>query len=81
MAEPNPGRIENLVRRISQKRLTDGQFDQCDLTFRELHAIEDAAITRLCAIHHGRITYPTATEPEDESGIDDTGAEPITRTA
>jgi cyclic-di-AMP phosphodiesterase PgpH len=59
MAEPNPGRIENLVRRLSRTRLEDGQFDQCDLTFRELRLIEDAIIARLCAIHHSRISYPT----------------------
>ena len=70
MAEPNPSRIESLVREISRKRLTDGQFDQCPLTFRELGLIEEAIISRLCAIHHGRISYPTAkaTEGEDEDG-------------
>ena len=26
--------------------------------------IEDAAIARLCAIHHGRISYPTAKTEE-----------------
>jgi putative nucleotidyltransferase with HDIG domain len=60
MAEPNPGRIENLVRKLSRKRLEDGQFDQCDLTFRELHLIEDSIISRLCAIHHSRISYPSS---------------------
>lgn len=60
MAEPNPSRIENLVREMSRKRLMDGQFNQCDLTFRELGLIEDAIINRLCAVHHGRISYPTS---------------------
>lgn len=71
MAEPNPSRIENLVRKLSARRLEDGQFDQCDLTFRELALIEDAMINRLLAIYHSRISYPstsggkpaTATEP------------------
>jgi len=59
MTEPNPSRIENLVRKIARKRLLDAQFDDCDLTFRELSLIEDAMIARLCAVHHGRISYPT----------------------
>jgi membrane-associated HD superfamily phosphohydrolase len=59
MTEPNPGRIEGLVRRISRTRLDDGQFDHCDLSFRELRLIEDAIISRLCAIHHSRISYPS----------------------
>jgi putative nucleotidyltransferase with HDIG domain len=61
MPEPNPSRIENLVRKLSQKRLEDGQFDQCDLTFKELSMIEDAIINRLLAIYHGRISYPSGT--------------------
>ena len=69
MAEPNPSRIESLVRELSRKRLTDGQFDQCDLTFRELGLVEDAIISRVGAIHHGRIAYPSgkSSKAEDEA--------------
>ncbi len=63
MAEPNASRIESLVRDLSRKRLVDGQFDNCDLTFRELGLIEDAVISRLCAIYHGRLSYPKDEEP------------------
>ena len=67
MTEPNPGRIESLVRTLSRKRLLDGQFDDCDLTFRELGLIEEAVIARVCAIHHGRISYPSAKTDEEET--------------
>lgn len=69
MADPTPSRIESLVRDISRKRLTDGQFDQCPLTFRELGLIEDAIISRVCAIHHGRISYPS-NKPETAAGAE-----------
>ncbi len=59
MAEPTPASIENLVRKLSRKRLTDGQFDECELTFRELRQLEDSIIRSIWALHHGRITYPT----------------------
>jgi hypothetical protein len=36
----------------------DGQFDACDLTFRELEIIERSLIKSLCAIYHSRIAYP-----------------------
>ena len=65
MTDPTPGRIENLVRTITRKRLTDGQFDQCALTFGELGLIEESVISRLCAVHHSRISYPTD-KPEVE---------------
>ena len=66
MAEPNPARIENLVRTLSRGRLADGQFDQCELTFRELSTIEDSIIKSICAIYHSRISYPTAKSSEPE---------------
>jgi putative nucleotidyltransferase with HDIG domain len=66
MAEPTPSRIESLVRTLSQKRLEEGQFDQCDLTFRELAMIEDAIINRLLAIYHSRISYPSTSGKSGE---------------
>jgi putative nucleotidyltransferase with HDIG domain len=66
MAEPNPSRIEAVVRTLSHKRLIDGQFDQCDLTFRELATIEDSIIKSMNAIYHGRISYPTTSAEESE---------------
>jgi hypothetical protein len=59
MGEPTPNRIENLVRSLSRKRLEDGQFDECPLSFRELRTVEDSIIKSLCAIYHGRIAYPS----------------------
>jgi cyclic-di-AMP phosphodiesterase PgpH len=62
MSEPNPSRIETLVHEIAMKRLHDGQFDECDLTFRDLQAIERACIKTLAGIYHGRIAYPSTAQ-------------------
>lgn len=62
MSDPNPSRIETLVGEIARKRLLDGQFDECELNFRELAAIEDSLVKSLCGIYHSRIVYPTAEE-------------------
>ncbi len=59
LAEPTPVRLEQLVHTIAMKRLMDGQFDQSNMTLKELHAIENAITRMLCAIYHGRIKYPT----------------------
>ncbi|MCZ6734730.1 MAG: HDIG domain-containing protein [Planctomycetota bacterium] len=64
LAEPNPARIESLVRQLSRKRLADGQYDHCDLTFRELGLIEESVVKSVCAIYHGRISYPS-TKPSE----------------
>lgn len=59
LAEPTPSRIESLVATLANKRLMDGQFDECDLTFRELHMIVDSLSKSVASIYHGRIVYPT----------------------
>ncbi len=58
------GKIESIVRDLSKERLLDGQFDECKLTLRELHEIEDAIIGRLRSIRHQRLAYP---DDQDES--------------
>jgi len=62
MSEPTPNRIEGVVGDIIQKRLADGQFDECELTFRELAVIEKSLIKSLCGIYHARIVYPKEEE-------------------
>jgi membrane-associated HD superfamily phosphohydrolase len=37
----------------------DGQFDECDLTFRELAMIRQSLVKSLISIYHARITYPS----------------------
>ena len=58
MQEPTPARIENVVHNMAMKRLQDGQFDNCDLTMRELRLLAESLVKSLCAMYHGRITYP-----------------------
>ncbi|MEW6249389.1 MAG: HDIG domain-containing metalloprotein [Planctomycetota bacterium] len=60
MSEPTPNRIEDTVAKIVEKRLMDGQFDECELTFRELAAIQGALVKTLSSMYHGRISYPVA---------------------
>ena len=58
MGDPTPGRIENQVHIMVNRRLMDGQLDECDLTLREVHLIEASLIRSLCGMYHGRIAYP-----------------------
>ena len=64
LADFSPTRIEQLVRGLGQKRLLDNQFDESNLTLRELSLIEDSIIKSLCAIRHTRIVYPSERERE-----------------
>ena len=58
MQEPNPARVEQLVHDLAMKRLLDGQFDESDLTMRELELIERSLVKSLLGLYHGRIAYP-----------------------
>jgi len=64
--ELTPTKIEAAVHNIAMKRLQDGQFDECDLSLRELSKIETSISKALAAHYHGRVAYPKAPdEPED----------------
>jgi len=63
LSEVTPTKVETVVHNMAMKRLQDGQFDECDLTLRELSRIEASLSKSLAAHYHGRIAYPT---PMDE---------------
>lgn len=58
IGRPTPSRIEALVHKIIQDRLEDGQFDECDLTLKELDTIGKSMLETLQGIFHQRIEYP-----------------------
>lgn len=63
LGDPTPARIESLVRSIANKRLLDGQFDDCELTLRELGTIVESVARTVTSMYHGRVAYPE--EPEE----------------
>ncbi|MDP7990231.1 HD family phosphohydrolase [Bacillus sp. MHSD_36] len=65
MNHPTPDQINNLVQSIIKDRLQDGQFSECDLTFKELQIVGKTLCETLNGIFHSRITYP---EPPEEKG-------------
>lgn len=60
MGEPTPAKIDALVRSIANRRLQDGQFDDCEITLKELNAIVESVVRTLVSMYHGRIAYPGA---------------------
>jgi cyclic-di-AMP phosphodiesterase PgpH len=56
--------IEDLVERIVRQRLEEGQFDDCNLTLRDLTAIKRSFVTLLTGIYHPRIPYPSPVRTE-----------------
>jgi putative nucleotidyltransferase with HDIG domain len=50
--------IRAMVSRIIDERLKDGQFDECDLTLRDVERIRGEFVAQLLGMYHQRIAYP-----------------------
>jgi hypothetical protein len=49
--------VQNVIENI----FLDGQLDECELTLKDLHAIQKSFITIFTGIFHQRIEYPERT--------------------
>lgn len=58
MKSPSPSSLKLMVNKISASKFQDHQFDECDLTFRELTIIAETLYDRLLRNNHTRIEYP-----------------------
>jgi len=67
LGTPDEPAIRAMVSRISRERLEDGQFDECDVTLRDLDRIREAFVAQLLGMYHRRIEYPQNKIVEIES--------------
>lgn len=58
MKNPNYSKLETLVNKMVDDRVTEGQLSRCPLTFRDLTIIKETFINILVGVYHGRIEYP-----------------------
>jgi membrane-associated HD superfamily phosphohydrolase len=58
LQDPSRKKFEKMVRLILIKRLIDGQFNECELTSRDLAKIVQTLVDALEASFHSRIRYP-----------------------
>ncbi len=66
LPQPNPSRIEAVVRKVIRERLDGGQLNQSDLTLRDLDAIADEFTKLLTGTFHVRVQYPEDLPKEGE---------------
>ncbi|MBL4699418.1 MAG: HDIG domain-containing protein [Phycisphaerales bacterium] len=74
LTDPTPARIDALVRSLANKRLMDGQFDECDLTFNELSLICESISKTVASIYHGRIRY--SSDDDEKKPVEKSEAKP-----
>ena len=76
LSNPDPEKIDQLIRKLVRGKLNDGQLDNCPLTFADLDKICAAFSTVLTGVFHERIEYPDVTiPPRTETAKAETAAE------
>jgi len=66
LEEPNHQRYKDLVYKILNKKLFDGQLSDTPLTLKDLHTIADRFVATLVSIHHARIPYPESSSDSNQ---------------
>ncbi|HEY6568983.1 MAG TPA: HDIG domain-containing metalloprotein [Candidatus Limnocylindrales bacterium] len=67
LASRDEAAIRVMVSRIFEERIADDQFDECDLTLRDIERIREAFVEQLLGMYHQRIAYPQNKVVEIES--------------
>lgn len=61
LPERTPAKVEALVRSLIEERLDMGQFDDCNITMRELSIVKSTIVNQLTGVYHSRVEYPKLT--------------------
>lgn len=68
LVDPTPPKIQGMVKRLINAIVADGQFDECDITLRDLDLIASSFFKILGGIFHHRIEYPGYDFSKNEEG-------------
>lgn len=66
MKNPTYSKLENLVNRMVDDRVAEGQLSHCPLTFRHLQVIKETFLNILVGVYHSRVEYPEDKQREAE---------------
>jgi len=66
---PNEERVREFVDKIITSRSADRQFDECDLTLKDLDIIGDVVARRMLSTLHTRVSYPTQREDHKADNV------------
>ena len=75
VADRSAESVERVVRGIIEERMDLDQFDNCDITIKDLATIKETLVGALSGVHHHRVKYPSirfnrnkkAVEEKDET--------------
>lgn len=68
LTDPTPARIKSHIDNIIKGIFSEGQLDESELTFKDLHKLSENFLRILTGIFHQRIAYPDATKAKPAPG-------------
>lgn len=68
MSDPSYQKLENLVNRIVDERLDEGQLNNCALTYQDIRVIKESFLAILVGMYHSRVKYP-GQDDKDNKGL------------
>jgi putative nucleotidyltransferase with HDIG domain len=69
LTKPTPAKIESLVNDIVNKRIAEGQMDDCGLTLSDLKKIRESFAKTIRSILHSRINYPKEEDRKNDAEL------------
>lgn len=58
LPDRSPEKVEAFVRTLIEERLDLGQFENCNITMRELTIVKSTIVNQLTGVYHSRVAYP-----------------------
>jgi putative nucleotidyltransferase with HDIG domain len=62
LPSPSPEKLEELVNKMVDQAVRDGQLNECDMSLKDLTDVKEALVRALASQYHGRIEYPDASQ-------------------
>lgn len=66
MKDPNYQKLENLIDRMIDERVNEGQLSKTPLTFQDIRTIKETFLNILVGIYHSRVEYPDDEKDEEK---------------
>ena len=58
LSNPSPAQVQGMINRVVDAIVADNQFDECDITLRDIRLVKESFFKILTGIYHRRIDYP-----------------------
>jgi cyclic-di-AMP phosphodiesterase PgpH len=58
LTDPSPAQLQGMIDRLVDAVVSDNQFDECDITLRDIALVKESFLKVVTGIFHRRIDYP-----------------------